>query len=396
MVKETNWSGQGVRKVTSYCFLLMIISCVEPYEPPAIANDINILVVDGFVNAADGSAIVRLSHTNPVSAETAGAPETGATVVIQDQDGASFALTEDLPGSYSAREIDIIPNLKYRLLIERADNHRISSEFIELKTSPVIDSISWQVDDDRLNIFVNTHEDSGEPGYYSWDYVETWEYNSTLTSYYKLINKVPVLRESHEGIQKCWRTVPSAEIIVGSSTHLNENVIQGFPITFVPAGSGKISILYSILVRQRSLSRQEYEFWKELEKTTENLGSLFDPMPYQVKGNLHSDTDPDVEILGLFSGGSVQEKRLFIHRTELPSYLTASRAPFCPIDTVCIYKNPLGDPRCRFGLQELSGEEPLLDALYSGNTIWGYTKGSPECADCRRQGGVVTRPDFWR
>jgi hypothetical protein len=377
------------------CFFFLLMSCVEPYDPPAVSKDVNILVVDGFVNTTDGSATVRLSHTNLISSDSTGAPESNATVVIEDEAGTTFTLTEKNPGQYSTEGIAIKTNLKYRLLIERSDDHRIASDFIELQTSPPIDSLTWGLEDNGLNILVNTHGNS-ETGYYYWDYVETWEYNSALTSYYKLVDKVPTLRPSHEGIQKCWRTVSSSKIIVGSSSHLQENVIQGFPITFIPAGSSKISILYSIIVRQRSLSRQEYEFWKELEKTTESLGSLFDPMPYQVIGNLRSETDPDIEVLGVFSAGSIQEKRLFIHRTDLPSRLTAAPAAFCPIDTVCIYKNPAGDPRCKTGLADLNGEEPLLDALYSGNTVWGYTRASPECSDCRLHGGTVTRPDFWQ
>lgn len=388
--------GNQIRKVTVYGLLLLSISCLEPYQPPEIAQNIKILVVDGFVNSTAGSANVKLSHTNPISSESSGEPETNATVTIEDENGASFSLTEQPSGYYTAEGMDININSKYRLVIQRSDNQRVSSDFIALKNAPPIDSISWAPENDGLNIFVNTHDASGEARYYYWDYVETWEYVSPQFSYYKWVNKVPTLREPNESTYKCWRTVPSSKITVGSSLHLEENVIKGFPITFIPAGSTKISILYSILVRQRTLRKEEYDFWKELQKTTENLGGLFDPLPYQVKGNLRSDSDPNTEVLGIFSGGSVQETRFFINAADVPAYLRNFPRPYCPIDTVCIKKNPLGDTRCRLGLSDLNGSELLLDALAQANVVWGYTIGTPDCADCRTHGGVLTRPDFWK
>ena len=35
--------------------------------PPDVGGDISILVVDGFVNASDGSATVRLTHTSKLA-----------------------------------------------------------------------------------------------------------------------------------------------------------------------------------------------------------------------------------------------------------------------------------------------------------------------------------------
>jgi len=160
--------GNQFGKVTVYGLLFLLISCLEPYQPPEIAENINILVVDGFVNSTAGSASVRLSHTNPISSTTSGEPETDAAVSIQDENGTSFTLTEQPSGYYTAEGMDINANARYRLVVERTDNQRVVSDFIDLKTSPPIDSVTWGSEDDGLNIFVNTHDASGEARYYYW------------------------------------------------------------------------------------------------------------------------------------------------------------------------------------------------------------------------------------
>jgi hypothetical protein len=374
--------------------MLLLIGCLEPYEPPEITETINILVVDGFLNSTDATAGVKLSHTSPIKSTSSGTPETNATVTVESEDGTSFTLVEKSAGYYSAEGVSLNIDNRYRLVIARSDNQRVVSDFIELTNSPPIDSISWEADADGVNIFANTHDTSVETGYYYWDYIETWEYNSPVSSYIKWENNVPVFRGNGDDITKCWRSLPSSKIVVGSSLRLAENVIQRFPIISLPAGSNKLSIKYSVLVRQRTLSKDEYDFWKELQKTTENLGSLFDPLPYQVRGNLRDEGDPNTEVLGVFSGGSVTEKRIFIGVSELPANLRKFPTMYCPLDTVCIFKRP-NDQRCRVGLDELNGTELLVGTLYDGPALWGYTIGSPSCVDCREQGGTLTRPDFW-
>jgi hypothetical protein len=45
-------------------------------------------------------------------------------------------------------------------------------------------------------------------------------------------------------------------------------------------------------------------------------------------------------------------------------------------------------------LPGLPNNTPLVNALYDGPTVWGYTMGSQYCTDCRQQGGVLTKAGF--
>ena len=142
---------------------------------------------------------------------------------------------------------------------------------------------------DGINIYANTHDENNNGRYYQWRFVETWEYTSKYFPAYELRNGVAL--PNMVNVNQCWITRPSSEILIASSTQLNENAIRNFPLIFIPKGSQKISRRYSIIVEQRSLTKEAYDFWNELKKTTENLGGLFDPLPSKVIGNLRSKND---------------------------------------------------------------------------------------------------------
>lgn len=366
-------------------FILVVSGCVEPYQPPAIQLDVDILVIDGFLNSEDGSAIIRLTHANALSDKNMIQPELNASVSIQDDMGNTYALIEQDTGTYALTGLNINPTAKYMLSVRTANEAEYASDFVNIISSPPIDSITWTGKDDGVYVLVNTHDDTGNTRYYRWDYVETWKYHAAVSSDWKLVGKVPVYRTDDERIYTCWRTLPSTKISITTSVRLAEDIVSQYPIAFVPKGSTKITDEYSILVKQRAVSKAEYDFLEQLQKTTESLGGLFDPQPSQVIGNVHSLSDPSATVLGYFSAGATTEERLFIDYYNLPDPLKKLTSPVgCEVDSIS-----------NSDLQNFSGYEVLAGAIYSGPFIVGYTVSSTACADCRFQGGVTTKPAFW-
>ncbi len=371
------------------------ISCLEPYDPPSVQDEIDILVVDGFINSSDGSVEVRLSNTRKLSSDGEVLTETNAVVRVQEEGAGSYSLLEETAGFYTLQNINVNKDKKYRLTIQTNDGQEYASDFIDLRESPPIDSISFEYEEEGVNVFVNAHDGTGQTRYYYWNFSETWEYKTPYASPFKLVNNEPVLLEPAEMVNKCWQTTPSLKISIGSSERLAEDIIKRYPLSFLPRGSGKISIKYSIQVKQRALSKEEFNFWQELQKTTESLGGLFDPQPYQVTGNIRHLNNPAIPVLGYFGGGSVQEKRVYLLHSDLPENLRVLPRSGCVVDTICIFKDPRGTETCTTDLMGLSDTEFLIEALYEGPSLVGYTRAPPSCADCRFQGGSLTMPDFW-
>lgn len=376
-----------VRSFTVLVALLLAVNaCIEPYEPPLDDADVNYLVVDGFLDATAGVATVSLSRTLPVTSEQLFERESGATVHIEDGAGIIFPLAETDRGKYTGIVSNAATDQRYRLQIRTASNRAYVSDFVAIIQTPPIDSITWAVAADGVQFSVTTHDPTGRSRFYRWKYTETYEYNSTFNSLYRFENDQPVSRRPEESIFTCWTTNESTDIKVGSTKQLHEAVIYKSPVMFIPAGSVKVSRRYSLLVKQHAISEEAYQYWLSLEKSTENLGGLFDPLPSEAVGNIHGQTDPGETVIGYFNAGTVEEKRLFVRRNELPVEITwnSSGIHGCMRDTV--YLADLD--------QVYQPTTLILDAIYNPLLI-GYTTSEAACADCRVLGGTTTRPPFW-
>lgn len=364
--------------------ILMLTSrCIEPYNPPAINQVIDILVVDGFMNTTDSTAIVKLSKAIALTDSGDPAPETNAVVRIEDENGTIFPLTEKNEGEYVGQKLIFNQNLKHRLLITTSSQNEVASDFIELRTSPPIDSITWRPNSRRLgvDIFVNTHDSSGSTQYYQWTFKETWEYNAGHYSFLRLEKGIVLPQEKN--IYRCWRTLPSTEILINSTTALQADVTRDFELTFIQFPSQKMARKYTIEVEQRALTKEAYAFWLQLKKTTESLGSLFDPLPSQVVGNLKDIKNPANPVLGYFSGGSITKQRKFITIQQLPAELRDVPRPPCPVDTI--------EAAFISGYADMNLIGSVGSPIVTGYLVSSYTG----CMDCRELGGTTTRPDFW-
>jgi hypothetical protein len=270
----------------------------------------------------------------------------------------------------------------YRVLIVTQNGKNYHSDFIELTRTPAIDSVNWKpgIQTRGVDIYVNAHDEANKTHYYQWTFDETWEYTSTYPTAFRIQDGVVLPLE--ENLYHCWSSEPSTEILVGSTIQLSADVIREFRLLSIPVPSLRLSYRYSMLVRQRALSKDAYEFYSQLKKSTESLGGLFDPMPAQVLGNLHSDKS-DEPVLGYFSGGEITEKRIFIALSELPRDLIDLPRYNCPVDSV-----PVAEIR-------LTANIVLINS-YGPREILGYTTAQDRnCMDCRDEGGSITRPGFW-
>jgi hypothetical protein len=158
-------------------------------------------------------------------------------------------------------------------------------------------------------------------------------------SQFTKVNGEIIPREPNDMTSTCYKTVPSTNIIVGSTIRLSEDVVHDLPLTYIPQEDSRLSILYSILVRQRVIEETEFEFWQDLQKVTESVGGLFDSQPYEILGNVHT-MDGSVPVLGYFSAGFMAEKRIFVSLQDLPEEL--QKRPFhgCHLDSVCLIAGP--------------------------------------------------------
>lgn len=374
-------------KIRTFYYLLLILvmisgGCVEPYQPSVVSQDYKYLVVDGNIDLVNGSATVALSRTLPLYEKDPVPPETNAMVSIESDNGSVITLEEVKSGVYEKRNTTFSTSQQYRLIIRTTDNHEYQSDYITIKNTPPIDSVYWEAEIDGLRIYVNTHDDTGNSRYYKWKFQETWQYSTSFSSFIKLVNGKIVPRPEEESINTCWGTNSSKNILVGSSGKLKLDIIDHYLITRVPPGR-KLSEKYSILVSQQAITKEAYDYWQQLQQTTESLGSLFDPMPYELSGNIRCTSDASLKVLGYFGGGSTTEKRIFIEPADIPNHLRSFPHPSCEYDTIPIDQVPT------------LTDNYLLITFYGYPDTLGYLTSSSICIDCRVLGGTTTKPLFW-
>lgn len=388
-----------LRKLSAIILVTGVSACMEPYTPEIPSGVLNILSVTGFINASDGTASVELRKVQSVNEEQAALPENGATVLIEMASGKTFVLGESAPGNYSA-SVPIDFNDEYTMKATTADGRQLLSSPIRLQRSAPLIKLSpgVTVTRDALTINSTSATDNSVSPYYAWTYTETFEYTTKYFSGFKKVNELPVARIDEEQVYRCWKTSRSTKIVIANTVALDENVITNFPVAFVPKGTPELSVRYSILVRQRNISREEYDFLNDVRQTTETVGGFFDPIPFPVAGNIVESTDPKTPVLGYFSGSEVSEKRFFITSTELPEEIQAppSYPADCEQETTCDSRLP---PRNRLNclnVRDLSVNFVFLSALLdpAGNA-YSYFYSHAKCADCTFQGGVTKKPDFW-
>lgn len=376
-------------KTGFYLLLLIGVACREAYTPPVKKLATGYLVVDGVIIAGNDSTIIRLSRTNNVHDTTLPPPEPGAVVEVTGESNDKYALTDMGNGNYVAGGLPLDFNKKYRLNIHTKDGREYQSEFVPAKQTPLVDSLGWYPDTGyNAHIHITTHDPANNTRYYRWDYVETWEYHSSTASLIDWLNGQVVLRSPDGGVYFCWLTANSSDIHVFSTTKLDQDVAYQVPITVVPLNSEKLKLKYSILVKQYALTKEAYEFWQSMQRNTEQLGTLFDAQPTQLQSNIHCVTNPAEVVIGYVSVSSVQSKRIFIKRDDLPQ-------------GYFFYYYMNYECKTRLVLED------SLDAYLpaSGHRGWvmvdkplfgpGYILMPAECADCREHGGTNVKPLYW-
>jgi hypothetical protein len=364
-------------------FVISVMGCKKPYAPPAITAANHYLVVEGVINPGADSTIIKLSRTVNISGKVNANPERGAALTVESDQNASYPLTETGNGKYASAGLNLDITRKYRLRIKTADNQQYVSDFEPAYITPPIDSIGYSIvsiPDTGLQLYVSTHNANSNTRYYRWDYSETWRFRAKYFSQYVSNGSGIVERQPNQYVFYCFASDSSSDVVLGSSAKLHDNVIYQNPTVHIPSASEKIELEYSILLRQYALTAGAYTFWTSLKKNTEQLGSIFDAQPSQVTGNIHSITNPAEPVLGYISICSVQSKRIFIHRNDLPGAWQTTYPYSCEIDSP-------GTQGPAFLYPQPNNFVPM--------SAGGATYTSTVCADCTIR-GTQTVPAFWK
>jgi len=369
-------------------FVIIIVTYGCKEEIQLSYNDTNeLFVVEGFITNEPGPYTIKISTSSQVD-DPQVYPITNCTITIYDNTGYYEKLSEVEPGVYNTNEIQGEIGNSYKISIITSDDKEYVSEYQEILTPVEIDTVFAKIEYHESDVnsyknpgyqfYVNTKQSSQSENYYLWTLNETYEY----TVDYTVFDITQVDDRNEEFIRdftplyRCWKTNDIKKIYTAETASLSSSFISDKSLHFVNAETKKLTNRYSLLLKQYTIDKVSYTFWKGIENQISGENFLFLTQPYNIKGGIVNINDSTETVLGHFTVASVDEKRIFVNRPNVSfSY---------EICWVILPKDDWGNAADEYGLVYL---------VKTFNDLVGSIE--PHCLDCRFEGGDVNKPDFW-
>jgi len=405
------------RALITLILIFVLCMCIDPYKPKLTEYE-SLLVVDGLVTNANSSYTVRLSRTFQ---ELNAGPSmvTDASVFLKDDKGTIINLINNGNGTYKTDSTIFrgITGRTYTLHVLTRENEEYESEPCTMLPVADIDSIYIErgqklvnnetETQDGVSIYLDSKGDVNNR-YYRWSYDETWKFKVMYPKKYDYVKNPkdpnnPFFRPVQDVQEICWKHIPTNDILIRSIAEGQNAQITKQPIFFIATEkSDRLLIQYSILVKQYSVSKDEYDFWNNLTKVNETGSDIFARQPYGVLSNIHNVKNRDERVLGYFQVSAVTQKRKNISYRDVAlmglhffSY-PCKTWEFEPhdFDTPCMCPPKTWDDVYWYLciVSDYTFIEPKYDPFLKDLTKMVFTR--VECSDCSLAGSH-TKPDYW-
>ena len=379
-----------------FCLTTIALSCVDEYTIPeetAIEYETEI-VIEGRILAGEES-VIHLSYTTPTNSEEEAPDMLNAQVYVIGQNGyRSEAAEFDIEDDCYVIDTRTLENNTLYAVEVTVDGDTYQSDFQPLLTSPEIDEVTWRENESSVSIYVTTLAEQTDSRHFMWSFEEDWEIHAEvdMRGNYDLIpiykkEHYPDLTKTRNPYLYCWMHDVSRHILLHSSANLSENQVKNVKLHEIGIEDIRISYIYSILVKQWSLSDDAYRYFSTMKQYTEIDDGLFAPILSDFQGNIRCISNPDKRAHGYVLASNVTTKRIFIYEEDFKHMRSLYSEPFC------LAKYDKDQP---WGLDPV--EEWLSPWVIMRNirTQLDEVLYTWSCVDCRHTvGATKKRPDFW-
>lgn len=365
--------------------LMASTGCVEKFEADISDLMTEGLVVEGNI-ISDSTVVFNLSKTIPLnfSEDNKDAFENYqdvyAELAVVGSDGSSYPGLWWGRGRYRVEIGTLKPDVAYHLeILYNGDTYQ--SEPQKPLACRGIKELTFRQPD--LSGPVSVHltsqpSDSGDSEYYLWYFEEDWEVRAHFQTTYLYDAELNGLIEyPYPPVAQGWCYNGTDQILLGSTESVTGNQIVGRTIQSIKPTDHRLSVLYSIRVQQRNLSRMEYEYYQVRAKLNNEMGGLFTPQPSELPTNI-TCSNPTRKVIGYVGCNmGVAHAQLYIPEEEVVYIDSYS----CDIG-----KDPAGS---------------YLDKYAAGFQVSDKTEQSVEwakigCVDVRSwQANPTGRPSWW-
>ena len=247
-----------------------------------------------------------------------------------------------------------------------------------------------------VQLYINTHDPQNNTKYYQWVYDETWQIESAYYSFlkyqveqtrdgpkYSVVYRDSSTFSYDPTITTCWQFNKPLSLFISSTAKLTQDIVY-LPLNYIPHGGIQLGILYSMHVKQYAWTKEGYEFLDRMRKNTESTGSVFDPQPSELNGNIHNAADASEPVIGYFNICRIQEQRIFIKNSDVPAWGYNNGCTDIEIENN-------SDSILRKGLGLLPAGPEKKGSFGS---IITFRAATPQCVDCTLR-GTNKKPVYW-
>jgi len=305
-----------------YLFLLAIActGCLEPIEFNSEAEEKALLVIDGGISTQDGPYEVRLSRATPYGKQIR-VPVEGAQLLVKDDLGNQEALEKVEAGVYQwpGSRVRGVVGRSYILEVVLSNGATYRSQPEKILPPLPLDSLNFDV---KIEAFTNTTggiterkfaqvfanmqlPDTSNQVFLRWD----WE--SIFVFYDQArVPKVCYIETELE---------PQRIAIFNGTTFESGARIQTEILRHVPDYSFNWRRSYRVF--QHRISAEAHTYYSKLIQLSNPQGTIFDPTPAKIRGNIYNVSNPAEYVGGYFEASSVTEDVLFVTRPDISAFI---------------------------------------------------------------------------
>ncbi len=279
------------------------------------------LVVEGLLLTDSTPCKVSLSYSGLFN-ENGGQlknPITDARVILFDNMNDSLQLTGDNAGNYTDvnNEFRASTGHSYFIKIYLLDGSVYAS--IPEKIAPATQNFELDT--------IGVNDAPGLPELYGADVKINIQDPADQTNYYRWTT-IDYLPRKATGIpcgfgppcnQYCYQLFNDSTVRVLSDKNVNGSLIKDESVLISPYYYyGK----HFIEIKQLSLTREAYQFWQLYQQQTTRTGTIEDPLPSALNGNIYNINDTTQLALGYFEASDVYSKKYTLAPQFVNAYYT--------------------------------------------------------------------------
>ncbi|WP_157579122.1 DUF4249 domain-containing protein [Pontibacter roseus] len=307
--------------------LLLLVGCIDPVEVD-LDKQREHLVVEGYFTNVASLNYVRLSYSQPHSSPY-NEFEEKAMVSVTSSEGANYAFAYDKAGYYfPVADSNAIGVTGHTYVLNIMVGSKLYQSKPVVMTEPIpIDAIHFEVDEQTFafygvrekqlysgySVLVDYQDPASAKNFLRWSFATEYEVATQPDEY---VNPSTGLPAPKECCVQCFFEEKLEILKVTDDRLTNGNRVLNQNVLFIPFEK-YLGVKNRLTVYQHAITEDAYNYFRILEKQKEATGTVFDPPPAEVKGNMYNEGDERETVIGFFDVSGVSVKQVTIRRTDI-------------------------------------------------------------------------------